>query len=605
MEFSSMLRKNLDTTFLFFVVLIAIAFSGYLDSYFAFVATSWIIFGLLGMSLDIVWGKSGFLCLGQTAFYGLSGYLSSIITMNIVADGSNSLFIALPAGALIGALSAIILGALIFYTKMGQLQSTILSYTFTLLLWSVSQSFTAEIGAASVSGDSGLANIPGMAAFFINDNQPLWPNDALRVVIFIAFVIYVLTKIVMATPFGKVIDCIRIDEDKTELIGYDIRKYKMINFCYAGAIAGLAGALFAMWSNFVNPSIFSIQEALLVPIYVLVGGLGTLIGPFIGAILIGALSFFLGNGSVGSQTTLILGVILIVMVMFLKDGLLGTLKLFIQRYLPDSNQSDLNTKPVKINEPQLIEILNKAKEQVGDALELQTHALRKSFGGITPVNDVTRHFRPGVPYSLIGPNGAGKSSFLKTCVGINIPDRGKVIVDGRDITNEKIFRRVNLGLGVKNQKPQVFGELTVFDNLWISAYSRLRDKQAATAISYQIITMLGLAPQVSALASSLSHGQQQWLDIGMILSLSPRILFLDEPAAGMTNDETRELSRLIRILSSYMTVVIVEHDMEFIRTLEGHVTVLHQGEVFAEGDIQKLREDERVLDIYLGRSAHV
>ena len=111
--------------------------------------------------------------------------------------------------------------------------------------------------------------------------------------------------------------------------------------------------------------------------------------------------------------------------------------------------------------------------------------------------------------------------------------------------------------------------------------------------------------QKAVQASALSHGQQQWLDIGMVLCLAPRVVLLDEPAAGMTNEETRELSLLVRTLAKHTTVVVVEHDMEFVRTLEGHVTVLHQGKLFAEGDIDMLRANDAVLDIYLGRGEHV
>ncbi|MGY4313644.1 ATP-binding cassette domain-containing protein [Bradyrhizobium sp. JR3.5] len=158
---------------------------------------------------------------------------------------------------------------------------------------------------------------------------------------------------------------------------------------------------------------------------------------------------------------------------------------------------------------------------------------------------------------------------------------------------------------MKNQKPQIFGELTVDENLSIAAFARTRDRQAAADVSRRILAMLGFERQAKVQASALSHGQQQWLDIGMVLCLAPRVVLLDEPAAGMTNEETRELSSLVRTLARHTTVIVVEHDMEFVRTLEGHVTVLHQGQVFAEGDIAALRTDDRVLDIYLGRREHV
>ncbi|MHA2936977.1 ABC transporter permease subunit [Vibrio sp. RC27] len=585
-------------------ILFALIAAYYIDPYLAFVSTSWVIFGLLGMSLDIVWGRGGLLSLGQTAFYGMGGYFGSIVAINFSATTGNSIIWALPAGALFGAILAVILGYIIFYARMGALQSTILTYTFTLLLWSVAQPFKLKVGEASIVGDSGLSNIPGIIISFGEEAEPLAPNQALMAVIIIASILYFVTRRLMSSHFGRIIDCIRIDQEKAALLGYDVRKYQLLNFTYAGAIAGLAGTLYALWSNFLSPSIFSIQEAFLPPIYVLVGGLGTLVGPFVGALTIGILSFVLG-GTAGGQTTLILGATLILLVLFLKNGILGSLDLLWKRFLPDPNAAARNTNPVKIDGDTLKEILKEAEQQAGPAKSLSTNDLFKKFGGVIPVNKVNRSFIPGKPYSLIGANGAGKSSFLKTCVGMYKPESGSVHLGDLDITHSAVFERVENGMGVKNQKPQIFGDLSVLDNLWVAAYSRTKQNQQALGVSHKILTMLGLEDQSNVAASALSHGQQQWLDIGMVLCLAPRVIFLDEPAAGMTKEETRELSSLIKILALHTTVVIVEHDMDFVRTLEGEVTVLHQGKVFAEGDIQSLRKDERVLDVYLGRRKHV
>lgn len=604
MSLSQKTHQYAGVIFPIFTTIIALILSPVMDSYLAFIATSWVIFGLLGLSLDIVWGRGGFLSLGQTAFYGLGGYFGSIVAINLAPITGNSLIWALPAGAIFGALAAGLLGYIIFYARMGELQSTILSYTFTLLLWSVTQSFKIDLGDAMISGDSGLSNIPGIVLGFDAQAETLDPNDSFSVVVLIAALLYFLARWLMKSHFGRIIDCIRINSEKAELLGYDVRRYKLANFIFSGVIAGFAGALFALWSNFLNPSIFSIQQALLVPIYVLIGGLGTLAGPFIGALIIGALSFFLG-GEAGSQTTLILGVTLIVLVLFLKNGLLGTLESWWKKYLLNPNDAAKNSGMVKIDTQVLKHILDDAEKQAGPAKSLEAASLLKKFGGVIPVNKVSRNFQPGKPYSLIGPNGAGKSSLLKTCIGMYLPEEGVISLGDMDITRARIFDRVRQGMGVKNQKPQIFGELSVLSNLWIASFSRTKDNAKALEISHKILAMLGLDAHADVDAAALSHGQQQWLDIGMVLCLAPRVVLLDEPAAGMTNEETRELSLLIRTLATYTTVIVVEHDMDFVRTLEGHVTVLHQGEVFAEGDIQTLREDDRVLDIYLGRRKHV
>ena len=599
------LYKSSGVIFPLVATVLALVLSGFIDPYLAFVATSWVIFGLLGLSLDIVWGRGGVLSLGQTAFYGLGGYFGSVIAINFSAMTGNTLIWALPSGALMGALAAAALGYIIFYARMGALQSTILSYTFTLLLWSVSQSFSFEIGDAFIGGDNGMTNIPGVVIGFASDAKALAPNDVFATVVVISALIYFFSRWLMRGFFGRIVDCIRIDAQKTELLGYDIRKYQLLNFAYSGAVAGVAGAMFALWANYLNPSIFSVQEALLVPMYVLIGGLGTLSGAFLGALAIGGLSFWLGGGAVGGQTTLILGGVLIILVLFLKNGILGAVDVLWRKFIPDANAAANHVDAVKIDIDVLEDILKAAEAMAGVNRTLSTDQVFKHFGGVIPVNKVTRFFEIGVPYSLIGPNGAGKSSFLKVCMGLYLPEAGRVKLGDLDITKMSIFNRVGNGMGVKNQKPQVFSELSVFDNLWTAAYSRTKNDTEATVIANKILAMLGLQKQTEVQAGVLSHGQQQWLDIGMVLCLAPNVILLDEPAAGMTKEETRELSLLVRTLAKYRTVIVVEHDMEFVATLNGHVTVLHQGEVFAEGDIEGLRKDDRVLDIYLGRRKHV
>ncbi|KAJ54707.1 ABC transporter ATPase [Actibacterium mucosum KCTC 23349] len=599
------LYKSSGLIFPALATIAALAVSGSLDAYLAFVATSWIIFGLLGLSLDVIWGRGGLLSLAQTAFYGLGGYFGAVVAINMAPTYGMSLVWALPCSALFGALIAAALGYVIFYARMGALQSTILSYTLTLLLWSVTQTFKLDVGAATIGGDNGLSGIPGFVLGFGEEAKKLKPNAAFALVVCISAAVYFVTYWLMRSNFGKIVDCIRIDIQKTELLGYDIRKVQVLNFAYSGAVAGIAGALFALWANYLNPSIFSVQEALLVPIYVLVGGLGTLAGPFLGALIIGGLSFWLGGGAAGGQTTLILGTVLILLVLFLQNGVLGALGSLWRRFMPDPNNAARLTGAVQIDTEVLEDILVEAEKTAGPAKNLSTDEAFKRFGGVIPVNKVSRDFTPGEPHSLIGPNGAGKSSFLKTCVGLYRPEGGTISLGDEDITKAPVFARVRSGMGMKNQKPQVFGEKTVRENLWIAAYARTKDSAKSDAISAQILGMLGLGAQSGVQASALSHGQQQWLDIGMVLCLAPRVVLLDEPAAGMTNEETRELSVLVRTLAKHTTVVVVEHDMEFVRTLEGHVTVLHQGKLFAEGDIKTLRANDAVLDIYLGRGEHV
>ena len=296
-----------------------------LDDFLLYVATSWIVFGILALSLDLVWGKCGFLSFGQTAFYGLGGYVASIVAINFAPLTGNTLMWIVPVGALTGAIVAALVGYFIFFGRISALQGTILTYTFTLILWTGAIGLTTRIGKAVVGGDNGMTSIPSFTLGFGRVAQPLGPRGMYLTVLIIAVVLYLIVTALLRRPFGLVIAGIRMDELKTELLGYDVRKYRLAIFAISGAIAGIAGALFASWATYINPTVFSIADALLVPIYVLVGGRGTLVGGFVGAVAVGGLSFWLGGGVIGGQTTLALGLILILLVLFLPRGVIGTL----------------------------------------------------------------------------------------------------------------------------------------------------------------------------------------------------------------------------------------------------------------------------------------
>ena len=434
----------------------------------------------------------------------------------------------------------------------------------------------------------------------------LSPNMMFLTVVIISAIIYLIVALIVRSPFGMVIDSIRLDAVKAELLGLDIRLFQTLMFMLAGAIAGIAGGLFGAWANYLNPSIFSVQEALLVPIYVLVGGLGTLIGPFVGALTVGGLSFWLGGGVIGGQTTLVMGACLIVLVIFLRKGIVGGTQTLFTKIFDSSEAKDhpsQQTSQVRVN-LDLLEKLQTSAISQRDAT-LETVNTSKRFGGVLAVDSVSQIFKPGKVRCIIGPNGAGKSSYLKACTGAYEPDSGSVLYSSQDITKINPFERVKLGLGIKMQTAQVFDELSVRQNLWIAGYGNGLNKERADQVSDEMLDVLNMREISTQQASTLSHGEQQWLDIGMVLCLAPSVILLDEPAAGMSKEEKRQLSELVRLMAKTATVVVVDHDMDFVRTLDAEITVLHQGAVFAQAEIDELRKDERILDIYLGRRESV
>ncbi len=233
---------------------------------------------------------------------------------------------------------------------------------------------------------------------------------------------------------------------------------------------------------------------------------------------------------------------------------------------------------------------------------LQTTALNKHFGGLHVTNAVDLTLEQGEIHCLIGPNGAGKSTLFRLILGEHRPSSGSITFAGEDITALHSFDRIRRGISVKFQVPGVFKGLSVRQNLEIA----LQRKQSGAALRGRIdelLEFLGLKEDAKSLAGSLSHGQKQWLEIGMAIALEPRLLLLDEPTAGMSPEETHATGELVRRLNAKgMTVLAVEHDMAFVRQVAHTVTVLHLGSVFAQGSIDAIVADERVAAIYLGQA---
>ncbi|MEJ8572356.1 ABC transporter ATP-binding protein [Microbaculum marinum] len=233
---------------------------------------------------------------------------------------------------------------------------------------------------------------------------------------------------------------------------------------------------------------------------------------------------------------------------------------------------------------------------------LYSENVSKQFGGMRAVDAVNLEIERGEIHCLIGPNGAGKSTMFKLIVGYHDPDEGRIFFDGADLVNVKAFARVQRGMSIKMQKPSVFKELPTRLNLHVALQQKIGKQQIAEEEA-RLLELLDLEEQADKPAGLLSHGQQQWLEIGMALALGPKLVLLDEPTAGMSDEETYRTGELIKRLNADgMTILAVEHDMSFVRQIADRVTVMHLGQVFARGNIEEIVGDARVGEIYLGKS---
>ena len=240
---------------------------------------------------------------------------------------------------------------------------------------------------------------------------------------------------------------------------------------------------------------------------------------------------------------------------------------------------------------------------MSDDLILETRDLQRRFGGVRAVDGVDFRLRRGEVRCLIGPNGAGKSTFFKLLTRQLRPTAGVILFEGSAIGQAEVYQIARLGIGIKNQIPSVFNGLSVFENLWISARSH-RPSRAAHRFVERLLDRLELGTLADQAVMTLAHGQRQWVEIGMVMAHQPKLVLLDEPTAGMAKDEVLRTADLIREINRYASIIVVEHDMQFIRQLETHVTVFHQGRILVEGTMDDIQRDQRVRDIYLGSANH-
>ena len=241
---------------------------------------------------------------------------------------------------------------------------------------------------------------------------------------------------------------------------------------------------------------------------------------------------------------------------------------------------------------------------------LELKQVTVSFEGFLALQSLSMKLQPGELRAVIGPNGAGKTTFLDVITGKVKPTKGDVLFKGKSLLGQREHRIARLGIGRKFQSPRVFENLSVYDNLALAVanpkkpFPLLIGSIQGLQIDRinQLMNIINLQSRSDVLAGSLSHGQKQWLEIAMLVGQDPDLLLVDEPVAGLTDEETELTADLLKSLAGQNTVLVIDHDMEFIRRLESPVTVLHQGQILCEGEMKNVQNDPRVIEVYLGQS---
>lgn len=566
----------------------AVAASGAFGGYRSGQLSLFLVLAALAVSLDFVWGYTGILSLGQLLPFGVAAYSSAKI---VLAAPSLSL-LGLVAAAAVGAAVAAVVGVAMLRRRPSAVVVALLTLVLSLTLEQLAEQWRDVTG-----GFNGLTGIPRIEALGVQISDTA--QDMLICVLAIAAITAV--GILVTRPIGAVLIGIRSNERRMEALGYNTIQIKIWAFTVGGALAGFAGALYVHRTSFVSPQIFGFALATNVVLWTLVGGRGTIVGPVIGAMAINFASATLADVWL-QYWTLATGVIFVGVAVVMPRGLIPSVQQLAgmparRRRQPALRRSE--SRPPIAGSPALRPSI------------LEASGVDKSFGYFRLLSDVTLTMREPELRCLIGPNGAGKSTLLDILCGQQGCQAGRVVVLGQECTGRRSWEFARHGVSRKFQSPQLIDDLSVAVNVAIAAWGtrsgpwRLVRRSWDTGVrpaAMEILTRTGLGEHLGTRAGDLSHGDKQWLEIAMALAGDCRLLLLDEPTAGMTVAESLEAAALLRELhrAHHLPILIVEHDMAFIRAVADRVTVLARGEVLADGTVAEVESNPDVHAIYAG-----
>jgi branched-chain amino acid transport system permease protein len=561
-----------------------------------------LVWGLFGLGFDMLFGYTGLLSFGQSAFFGTGGFTAAyLLTQGMIGN----VMLALVIGTLAACVAGLLVG-LIALRRTG--------IYFAMITVAIAQVFffleNSPLSAIT-GGENGIPGVPAPVfnlGFTVIKVGSGWSMYWFLAVCF--FVGLVIARRVVASPVGAIMVAIRDNPARVEALGHAVWRYKLTIFVLASAYAGFAGGLLGVLQGYMPPDAFTFDTSGQLVIMTVIGGTGTLFGPLFGATIWLYLHDFLqGPMGLGSAWRLALGLVFVLLVFFLRRGVLGGIADLLQRRraveAPESS-------PAMVPEAETPHVPRRAKPPAHGGPVLQARNLTKRYGGLVANNDITFSVDEGEIRGIIGPNGAGKSTFFKMLTCEVPPSSGQILFHGQDITGLGVAQVCQMGLTKSYQVNQLFGRLTVRDNITIAALAErrgayspdmLRRVGAVAGLDGQVATTLGLVnltQRADTLVSELAYGEKRRLEIGLALASSPSLLLLDEPLAGMSPQERVETVKLLRNIRQGRTLVIIEHDMDAMFEIAEKITVLSEGRLLAEGTPEEIQRNSFVQEAYLG-----
>jgi branched-chain amino acid transport system permease protein len=597
------------------------------------------IYGILLIGLVVTVGYLGQVNLAQAAFLGLGGYAASLGVVNFGLQMPAALAVATLAGLAFGALLA--LPAL----RLEGPQFALATLSFSALTTTVLNELESITGGAQ-----GLSvTRPPLFGMTLKAQGFYWLCLGMLILVWLAI------RNLLSSQWGRSFEALRDSPIATDAMGVGTYRHKVAAFALSSALGGLAGGLYAFNFQYLQPQVFVYELMVILLLGVVMGGRKSLWGAFLGASLIILLPNLLSNRilfqsftAIGLLSALIAGwrglsrkstrpfqaiapiiamgmlavggflvqntedwrkaifaLMLFSVVVGLPEGIMGFVSQFLERLF--------RIEPPPLPAPLALDEVLGARSSDGSAL-LELRQLSRHFGGIKAVDGVTLTVRSGQVHGLIGPNGSGKSTLVNVISGLYTPTGGDMLLKGQPLAIGSLFKVARQGIARTFQNLQLFSELSALDNVMVAMKDRYRswlplvllgltrrDEYSAQAAALAMLEMVGLADQARVPAKDLPYGAQRFLEIARALARNPELLILDEPAAGLAHPDVVRLLEIIRnIHRRGISIILIEHHMEVVSGLCDIVTVLDGGKVIAEGTVEDVRRNPRVIEAYLG-----
>jgi branched-chain amino acid transport system permease protein len=568
-----------------------------------------ISFSIACLGLNIVLGYAGQLSLAQAAFWGVGAYTSAILT----TQWGLPVWVGMFAAFFVAAFLGILLGIPTLKLSGHYLAMATIGFGIILQLILVNAIWLTN-------GSDGIPKIPspGIGSFELKDPGTVFYAAAVSLVLLTWGAIHLKDSRV-----GRAFMAIRENEMAAGTAGVDTTYYKIMAFALSAGYAGFGGWLFAhSGSHYISPDTFSFEHSVIMLVMAVLGGNGSAIGSIVGAILLTLLPEFLRFLKDSYMMVYAAGIVLIMI--FMPSGIAGlveNLPVSVRlrewwRSASTAAQQVAATAAAPENprgKPHAFSIEDCLGS--GEVL-LSVKGLAKHFGGLRAVDGVDMEVRRGKIHALIGPNGSGKTTILNMLSGLYVPTAGEIFLEGGAIGGRKSHHITSRGMARTFQNTRLFGELSVLENVLIGRHGHARSglftsvlqppSQKAEEASMrkkalEMLAFVGLKGKEFAKANSLPYGQQRLLELARALASDPKLLLLDEPAAGLNAAETEALVELLfQICDRGITILLVEHDMSLVMNVSDHITVLNFGKKIAEGSAEEVEHNQEVIDAYLG-----